>query len=124
MVDKLWEHERHRLQMAARQCLLDERAAQICQEAARAAQCLLDERAANKRQEANCRQQLLDERAAYECQEAVRCQWLLDKETTRCQHLLNKKAAHRKWAAHAGQMAAARIIFLWLCRRRLQICLA
>jgi hypothetical protein len=34
-VDKLWEHKRHRLQTAAHQCLLDERAAHECQEAAR-----------------------------------------------------------------------------------------
>ncbi len=47
-VDELWEHERHCLQTAAHQCLLDERAAHerqevARQEAARAAQCHLDE---------------------------------------------------------------------------------
>jgi hypothetical protein len=45
-VDELWEHERHRLQMAACQCFLDVRAAHkhqvaTCQEASCAAQCLI-----------------------------------------------------------------------------------
>ncbi len=115
--------------MAARQCLFDEHAAHERQEAARqeaacAAQCLLDERAADKHQEANHRQQLLDEHAAYECQEAVRRQRLLNKETARHHRLLDKKAACRKCAALARQMAAAQTIFLWLCRRCLQIRLA
>jgi hypothetical protein len=85
---------------------------------------LLDKRAANKRQEANRRQRLLDERAAYERQEAVRRQQVLDEETARRQRLLNEEAARRlmaKCAALARQMAAARTIFLWLCRRRLHI---
>ncbi len=119
----MWEHERHRLQTAARQRHIDERAARKQQEAAHR-QRLLDERAANKCQEANCCQQLLDERAAYERQEAVRCQWLLDEETAHRQRLLDEEAARRlmaKRAAHARQMAAARTIFLWLRRRRLHI---
>ncbi len=70
-VDKLWEHERHRLQMAACQCLLDKRATHERQEAAR--------------QEAACAaQRLLDEQAALKCQEAVRCQRILNKEATSC----------------------------------------
>jgi hypothetical protein len=128
-VNELWEHERHCLQTAARQCLLDKRAAHKCQEAARqeaarAAQCLLDKHVANECQEANRCQQLLDEHAAYEHQEAVRRQWLLNKETAHCQRLLDEKAAHRECTALARQMAAARTIFLWLRRHRLQICLA
>jgi hypothetical protein len=72
-VDKLWEHEHHRLQTAARQHLLDERG----QEATR--------------QEAACTaQRLLDEQAALECQEAVRHQCIL-----------NEEAASRQHAAHA-----------------------
>jgi hypothetical protein len=68
-VDKLWVHKRHRLQTAARQCLLDERATHKRQEAARqeaacTTQCLLDERAANERLEANRCQLLLDKVAA------------------------------------------------------------
>jgi hypothetical protein len=91
-VDKLWEHERHRLQTAAHQRLLDKRAAHKRQEAAR--------------QEAACAAQcLLDKRAALECQEAVHCQRILNKEAASCQR-----------AAQARQMAAAQIIFLWLCR--------
>jgi hypothetical protein len=90
-VDKLWEHERHRLQTAARQRLLDEGAAHecqkaTCQEAAHADQCLLDEQAALERQEA-----------------------------MHCQRILNKEAASRQRIAHARQTAAAQIIFLWLC---------
>jgi hypothetical protein len=107
-VDKLWEDKRHHLQTAAHQRHLDEKTAR-------------------QRQEANQRQQLLDERAAHKCQEAARRQWLLDKETVRHQHLLNKFAAHRlmaECAALARQMAAARTIFLWLCRRRLYVRLA
>jgi hypothetical protein len=76
-VDKLWEHERHCLQTAARQRLLDERAAHECQEAAR-------------QEAARAAQRLLDEQAALKCQEAVRCQ-----------RILNKVAASRQRAAHA-----------------------
>ncbi len=52
VVIELWEHKRHRLQTAARQRLLDKRAAHerqeaACQEAARATQCLLDKQAAS-----------------------------------------------------------------------------
>ncbi len=113
---QLWEHERHCLQMAARQCLLDKHAAHECQEAARqeaacAAQRLLYERAAHKRQEAArheaacAAQSLLDLRAALEHQEAMHCQRILNEEAACCQ-----------CAAHARQTAAAQIIFLWLCR--------
>jgi hypothetical protein len=92
VVDELWDHEHHRLQMAAPQCLLDEHAAHECQEAAR--------------QEAACAAQcLLDERAALKHQEAMRCQRILNKEAASCQR-----------AAHAQQTAATQIIFLWLCR--------
>jgi hypothetical protein len=90
-VDNLWEDERHRLQMAARQC-------HLYKETAR------------QRQEANRCQQLLDKHAAYECQEAVCRQRLLNEETARRQHLLDEEAAHRlmdKCAALARQMAAA-----------------
>jgi hypothetical protein len=115
-VNELWEHERHRLQTAACQCLLDERAAHKCQEATRqeaacTAQCLLYERAAHKCQEAarqeaaRAAQSLLDLRAALECQEAMRHQHILNEEATSCQR-----------AAHARQTTAAQIIFLWLCR--------
>jgi hypothetical protein len=115
-VNKLWEQERHHLQTAAHQCLLDERAANkcqeaACQEAACAAQCLLYKCAAHKhqeaaRQEAACTaQSLLDLQAALECQEAMRCQRILNNEAASCQR-----------AAHAQQIAAAQIIFLWLCR--------
>jgi hypothetical protein len=57
-VDELWEHERHCLQTAACQCLLDEHATHerqesAHQEAARAAQWLLYKRATHKRQEAS-----------------------------------------------------------------------
>ncbi len=58
MVNNLWEHERHHLQTAARQRLLDKSAAYEHQEAAR-------------------RQRLLDEETAHH-------QCLLDKEATRC----------------------------------------
>jgi hypothetical protein len=56
-VDELWEHKRHRLQTAARQCLLDKRATQecqeaACQEAACTAQRLLYKCATHKHQEA------------------------------------------------------------------------
>jgi hypothetical protein len=125
-VDKLWEDERHRLQMAARQRHIDEQAARKQQEAAHC-QRLLDKHAANECQEANRCQQLLDERAAYECQEAVRCQRLLDKETARRQRLLNEEDARHlmaECAALARQMAAAQTIFLWLCRRCLHVRLA
>ncbi len=107
-VDNLWEDEHHRLQMATRQLHLDKETA-------------------HQRQEANHRQRLLDEHAAYECQEAVRCQRLLDEETARHQRLLNEEAACRlmaKCAALARHMAAARTIFLWLCRHRLHVGLA
>jgi hypothetical protein len=91
-VDNLWEDKRHCLQTAARQCLLDERAAHEGQEAAR--------------QEAACAAQcLLDEQATLERQEAVRCQ-----------RILNKEAVSRPLAAQAQQMAAAQTIFLWLHR--------
>jgi hypothetical protein len=128
-VNKLWEHKHHRLQTAARQRLLDEHATHECQEAARqeaarAAPCLLDKCAANQRQDANRCQRLLDKRAAYKCQEAVRRQRLLDEETAHHQRLLNKKADRREHAALARQMAAAQTIFLCLCCRCLQICLA
>ncbi len=91
-VDKLWEHKRHCLQTAAHQRLLEKRAAHerqkaACQEAARATQ------------------RLLGKQAALECQEAMHHQRILNKEAASCQH-----------AAHAQQMAAARIIFMWLCR--------
>jgi hypothetical protein len=89
-VSKLWEHKRHHLQMAARQ-------------------------------------RLLDERAAHECQEAARRQRLLNEETACRQRLLDKEATRRlmaECAALAQQMAAARTIFLWLCRRRLHVRLA
>ncbi len=100
MVDKLWEHERHRLQTVARQRLLDKRAAHEHQEA--------------PHQEAACAAQcLLDKQAALECQEAVRRQCILNKEATGCQR-----------AAQARQMEAAQIIFLWLCRQRLHARLA
>jgi hypothetical protein len=106
-VNKLWEHECHHLQTAARQCLLDKHAAHEHQEAARqeatrAAQCLLYERATHERQEAARQeaactaQRLLDLRAALECQEAM-C----------CQRILNKEDAIRQRAAHAQQTAAA-----------------
>jgi hypothetical protein len=99
-VDELWVHKCHRLQTAACQRLLDKCAAHECQEAAR--------------QEAACTAQcLLDEQAALERQEAVRCQ-----------RILNEEAASRQRAAQARQMAAARTIFLWLCRRRLHARLA
>ncbi len=78
-VNALWEDERHRLQMAARQHHIDEQAA--C-----------------KQQEAAHCQQLLDKRAPYECQEAVRRQRLLDEETARRERLLNKEAARRLMA--------------------------
>ncbi len=123
-VNKLWEHEHHCLQTAARQCLLDERAAHERQEAARqeaacAAQRLLYERAAHECQEAACQeaahaaQSLLDLQAALESQEAMHCQCIL-----------NKEAASRQRAAHAQQTAAAQIIFLFFCRRRLHARLA
>jgi hypothetical protein len=107
-VNDLWENKRHCLQTAAHQRHLNEETAR-------------------QRQEANHRQQLLDERAAYERQEAARCQWLLNKETAHRQCLLDKEAARclmAERAALARQMAAARTIFLWLCRRRLHIRLA
>jgi hypothetical protein len=114
-VDKLWEHEHHRLQTAARQCILDQRAASKRQEAARqeaacAAQCLLYECATHKCQEAASHeaacaaQSLLNLRAAFKRQEAMRHQRILNKEAASCQ-----------CTAHARQTAAARIIFLWLC---------
>ncbi len=99
-VDKLWEHERHRLQTAAHQCLLDERAAHERQEAVR-------------QEAARAAQRLLDKRAALECQEAMRCQ-----------RILNKEATSRQRAAHAQQTAAAQIIFVWLCCQRLHAQLA
>jgi hypothetical protein len=113
-VNKLWEQERHRLQIAACQHLLDKCAAHnhqeaACQEAACAAQRLLYERAAHERQEAThqeaacAAQSLLDLGAALKRQEAMRCQRILNKEAASCQ-----------CAAHARQMAAAQIIFLWL----------
>jgi hypothetical protein len=108
VVNKLWEDERHCLQMAAHQCHLNKETAR-------------------QRQEANHCQQLLNKRAAYEHQEATRCQWLLDKETAHCQRLLNEFAACRlmaERAALAQQMAAARTIFLWLRLRRLHVRLA
>jgi hypothetical protein len=104
-VNKLWEHKRHHLQTAARQCLLDKLAAHKCQEA-------------------NHCQQLFNECAAYKCQEAACCQQLLDKETACCQSLLNKVAARclmAKYTALAQRMAAAQTIFLWLCRRCLHV---
>jgi colicin import membrane protein len=58
-------------------------------------------------------QSLLDLRAALECQEAMHRQCIF-----------NKEAASRQCAAKARQMAAARIIFLWLCRRCLHARLA
>jgi hypothetical protein len=106
VVNKLWEHKRHCLQTAACQCQDATR-----QEAAHSAQCLLYKHVAHKRQEAACQeaacaaQSLLDLRAALKCQEAMHCQCILNKEAASCQ-----------WAAHAQQMAAAQIIFLWLCR--------
>ncbi len=123
-VDELLEHKHHCLQTAARQRLLDERAAHKHQEATRqeaacTAQCLLYERATHERQEAarqeaaHTAQSLLDLRAALECQEAMRCQRILNKEAASCQG-----------AAHARQMAADQIIFLWLCRQRLHAWLA
>ncbi len=42
----------------------------------------------------------------------------------RCQSILNKEAASCQYAAHAQQTAAARIIFLLLCHRRLHAWLA
>ncbi len=41
-----------------------------------------------------------------------------------CQQILNEEAASCQHAAHAQQMVAARIIFLWLCRQRLHAWLA
>jgi hypothetical protein len=76
-VEELWEHERHRLQTAARQRHLDEKAACKKQEAAHC-QRLLDERATNKHQEAACK-------------EAARCQRLLEEEAA-C-HLMAERAA-------------------------------
>jgi hypothetical protein len=113
-VNKLWEYKHHCLQLAARQHLLDEHAAHerqeaACQEAAHPAQCLLYKCAAHERQEAACQeaahaaQSLLDLQAALERQEAMHCQCIL-----------NKEATSRQCAAHARQMAAAQIIFLWL----------
>ncbi len=99
-VDELWEHERHRLQTAARQHRLDKCATHECQEAAR-------------QEAARAAQCLLDKRAALECQEAVRRQ-----------RILIEDAASRQCAAQAQQMAAAQIIFLWLCRRHLHARLA
>ncbi len=70
MVDELWEHERHRLQTVARQRHLDKKAARKKQEAAHC-QRLLDKRAVNECQEAarkdeatHC-QRLLKEEAAH-----------------------------------------------------------
>jgi hypothetical protein len=100
-VDEMWEHERHRLQTAARQRHIDEQAARKQQEAAHRQQ-LLNERAANERQEVNRRQQLLDERTAYECQEAIRRQQLLNKETARHQLLLDEEAARHLMAQRAA----------------------
>jgi hypothetical protein len=88
-VNKLWVHERHRIQMADRQCLLDKRAAHERQEAARqeaacAAQRLLYERAAHKRQKAthqeaaHAAESLLDLQAALKRQEAMRRQHILN----------------------------------------------
>ncbi len=86
--------------MAARQRLLDKRAAHERQEVAR--------------QEAACATQcFLNKRAALKRQEAVRCQCILNKEAASCQR-----------AAQARQMAAAQIIFLWLCRQHLHAWLA
>ncbi len=71
-VNELWEHERHHLQTAAHQCLLDKHAAHERQEAAR-------------------HQRLFDK-------ETARCQCLLDKETTcrlkvKCAALAQQMAA-------------------------------
>jgi hypothetical protein len=67
-VDELWEHERHRLQTVAQKHHIDEQAAHKKQEAPHR-QCLLEERAANEcqeaaRKEAAHRQRLLDKEAA------------------------------------------------------------
>jgi hypothetical protein len=108
VVNKLWEDKRHRLQMVAHQCHLDEETTCQCQEA-------------------NHPQQLLDKRAAYKRQEAARRQWLLDEETARRQRLLDEFAAcplMAERAALAQQMATAQTIFLWLCRRCLYVRLA
>jgi hypothetical protein len=113
-VNALWEDERHRLQMAARQRHFDKQAACKQQEAAYC-QCLLDKRAVNKCQEANCCQPLLNEQAANNCQEAARPQRLLDKETACHQCLLDAHTAVARWTA------ATTTIFLRLCRCCLQI---
>jgi hypothetical protein len=116
-VNTLWEDERQHLQTAAHQRHIDEQAACKQQEAAHC-QRFLDEHAANECQEANCHQRLLDEQAANERQEAARCQRLLDEEIACCQRLLDA------CAAKARRTVATTTIFLWLCRRRLQIRLA
>jgi hypothetical protein len=95
---------------------LVEQSARARQEEATRRQRLLDEHTARASQQEAARQEaaraaqcLLHKRATLECQgEAARCQLLLDKETACLRH-----------AAQARQTAAARVIFLWLRRRRL-----
>ncbi len=99
-----------------------------------ACQCHLDKETARQCQAANRRQRLLDERAAHICQKAAHQEAacaaqcfqaaLEHHEAMGCQHILNKEAASRQCAAHARQTVAARIIFLWLRRRRLHVRLA
>ena len=98
------------------EALLVEQAACTRQEEAAHRQWLLDEHAAHARQQETARQEalcaaqrLLHERAAHERQvEAAHRQRLLDEETAR-----------RRRATQARQTAAARVIFLWLCRQLL-----
>ena len=106
-IDNLWMDEY--------EALLVEQAARTHQEEAARRQRLFDEHTACARQQEAARQEaahaaqcLLQERAALERQgEAAR----------RCQCLLDEESAHHRRAAQARQMAAARVIFLWLrCR--------
>ncbi len=108
VVDDLWADEYEALLIQQATCARQEEAAR--------SQRPLDKHAARARQQEAAHQEtlcaaqhLLHEHAAHERQvEAARRQCLLDEET-----------AHCRCATQARQTATARVIFLWLCRRRI-----
>jgi hypothetical protein len=107
-IDDLWADEYKALLVEQAACTRQEEAAHRQRLLDVHAVCARQQEAA--RQEAACiAQRLLHKRAALERQgEAARRQRLLDKQSARCRRV-----------AQARQTVAARVIFLWLRRRRL-----
>jgi hypothetical protein len=103
-VDGLWEHERHRLQMAAHQRLLDEHAAHkrqeaTHQEAACAAQCLLYKRAVTNARRPPARKLLALVKAflTYELPLNVRRLFVANTSSKRRPLVTNALPTHDRW---------------------------